>query len=103
MNLLVKNVTIADPQSSFNKQQCDIRVIDGKIQSIGKLSPEKEENVFDAEGSFLSPGFFDLNCAAGDPGFETKEDIQTLTATARAGGFTGLALLPQTDPVIQSK
>jgi dihydroorotase len=103
MNLLVKNVTIADPQSSFNKQQCDVRVIDGKIQSIGKLSPEKEENVFDAEGSFLSPGFFDLNCAAGDPGFETKEDIQTLTATARAGGFTGLALLPQTDPVIQSK
>lgn len=103
MNLLVKNVTIADPQSSFNKQQCDIRVIDGKIQSIGKLSPEKEENVFDAEGSFLSPGFFDLNCAAGDPGFETKEDIQTLTATATAGGFTGLALLPQTDPVIQSK
>lgn len=103
MNLLVKNVTIADPQSSFNKQQCDIRVIDGKIQSIGKLSPEKEENVFDAEGSFLSSGFFDLNCAAGDPGFETKEDIQTLTATAKAGGFTGLALLPQTDPVIQSK
>ena len=103
MNLLVKNVTIADPQSSFNKQQCDIRVIDGKIQSIGKLSPEKEENVFDAEGFFLSPGFFDLNCAAGDPGLETKEDIQTLTATAKAGGFTGLALLPQTDPVIQSK
>lgn len=103
MNLLVKNVTIADPQSSFNKQQCDVRVIDGKIQSIGKLSPEKEENVFDAEGSFLTPGFLDLNCAAGDPGFETKEDIQTLTATARAGGFTGLALLPQTDPVIQSK
>ena len=103
MNLLVKNVTISDPQSSFNKQQCDVRVIDGKIQSIGKLSPEKEENVFDAEGSFLSPGFFDLNCAAGDPGFETKEDIQTLTAVAKAGGFTGLALLPQTDPVIQSK
>ena len=103
MNLLVKNVTIADPQSSFNKQQCDIRVIDGKIQSIGKLSPEKEEEIFDAEGSFLTPGFFDLNCAAGDPGFETKEDIQTLTGTAKAGGFTGLALLPQTDPVIQSK
>ncbi|RYG00571.1 MAG: dihydroorotase, partial [Chitinophagaceae bacterium] len=37
------------------------------------------------------------------PGFETKEDIQTLTATAKAGGFTGLALLPQTSPVVQSK
>lgn len=103
MNLLVKNVTVTDPQSNFNKQHCDIRVIDGKIKSIGKLSPEKGEHVFDAEGAMLTPGFFDLNCVAGDPGYETKEDIQTLTATAKAGGFTGLALLPQTDPVVQSK
>jgi len=103
MNLLVKHVTIADPQSKFNKEQCDVWVVDGKIQSIGNLSAEKDENVFDAEGAFLTPGFFDLNCVAGDPGFETKEDIQTLTATAKAGGFTGLALLPQTSPVIQSK
>ncbi|KQR70482.1 dihydroorotase family protein [Pedobacter sp. Leaf176] len=103
MNLLVKHVTIADPQSKFNKQQCDVRVLDGKIQSIGNLSAEKDENVFDAEGAFLTPGLFDLNCVAGDPGFETKEDIQTLTATAKAGGFTGLALLPQTSPVVQSK
>ncbi|MCX2575326.1 dihydroorotase [Pedobacter sandarakinus] len=103
MNLLVKNATIADPQSSFNHQKCDVRVIDGKIQSIGKLSAGENETVFDAEGAFLTPGFFDLNCACGDPGFETKEDIETLTATAMAGGFTGLALLPQANPVVQSK
>ena len=103
MNLLVKNVTIADPQSNFNKQQCDVRVVDGKIQNIGKLSSETDEAVFDGQGALLTPGFFDLNCVAGDPGFETKEDIQTLTQTAKAGGFTGLALLPQTSPVVQSK
>lgn len=103
MNLLVKNATIADPQSTFNQQQCDIRIVNGKIQNIGKLSPEKDETVFDAQNAILSPGFFDLNCVAGDPGFETKEDMQTLTATAKAGGFTGLALLPQTNPVVQSK
>lgn len=103
MNLLVQHVTIADPRSKFNKQQCDVRIEGGKIRSIGKLSPEKNETVFDAEGAFLSPGFFDLNCVAGDPGFETKEDIETLTAAAKAGGFTGLALLPQANPVVQSK
>jgi dihydroorotase len=103
MNLLVKNVTIADPQSKFNKQQCDVRVANGKIKNIGKLTADKNETVFDAQGAFLTPGFFDLNCVAGDPGFETKEDIQTLTQTAKAGGFTGLALLPQTSPVVQSK
>jgi dihydroorotase len=103
MNLLVKNVTVADPQSKFNNQQCDIRVENGKIKNIGKLTADKNETVFEAQGAFLTPGFFDLNCVAGDPGFETKEDIQTLTATAKAGGFTGLALLPQTSPVVQSK
>jgi dihydroorotase len=103
MNLLVKHVTIADPQSKFNKQQCDVRITNGKIESIGQLSAEKDETIFDAKGAFLTPGFFDLNCVAGDPGFETKEDIQTLTAAAKAGGFTGLALLPQTSPVVQSK
>lgn len=103
MNLLVKNVIIADPQSSFNKQECDVRVVDGLIQNIGKLTPKPEESVFEAAGAFLSPGFFDLNCVAGDPGFETKEDILTLTEAAKAGGFTGVALLPQANPVVQSK
>jgi dihydroorotase len=103
MNLLVKNVIIADPQSSFNKQECDVRVVDGLIQNIGKLTANHDETVFEAAGAFLSPGFFDLNCVAGDPGFETKEDIQTLTNAAKAGGFTGLALLPQANPVVQSK
>lgn len=103
MNLLVKNVTIADPQSKFNSQQCDVRVENGKITNIGKFAADKNETVFDGQGAFLTPGFFDLNCAAGDPGFETKEDLDTLTQTAKAGGFTGLALLPQTNPVVQSK
>ncbi|MEH3114647.1 dihydroorotase [Pedobacter terrae] len=103
MNLLVKNVTIADPQSKFNNQQCDVRVENGKIKNIGNLTADKNETIFDAQGAFLTPGFFDLNCVAGDPGFETKEDIESLTQTAKAGGFTGLALLPQTSPVVQSK
>ncbi len=103
MNLLVKNVVIADPQSPLNTQACDVRIEQGKFKNIGKLEAGKGEQVFDAEGAFLSPGFFDLNAAAGDPGFETREDIATLTAAAAAGGFTELALLPHTSPVVQSK
>jgi len=103
MNLLLNNVNIVDPQSKFNGQNCDVRIIEGKIKSIGKLKSEKNEAVFDAEGAYLSPGFFDLNSVSGDPGFETKEDIESLTLAAKAGGFTGLALLPQSNPVVQSK
>ncbi|HTM98709.1 MAG TPA: dihydroorotase [Pedobacter sp.] len=104
MNLFIKGITIADSNSEFNGQTCDIRIEQGKITAIAKqLSPAKEDQVFIADGAVISPGFFDLNCMVGDPGLETKEDLETLTATAKAGGFTGLAVLPQTKPVVQSK
>jgi dihydroorotase len=104
MNLLVKGITIADPNSQFNQQITDVRIENGKIAAISKsLSPLKNETVFEGDGAVLSPGFFDLNCMIGDPGLETKEDIQTATAAAMAGGFTGLAVLPTTKPVVQSK
>ncbi|RZK59815.1 MAG: dihydroorotase [Pedobacter sp.] len=104
MNLLIKGITIADPNSEFNQQIADVRVEQGKITAIQKsLSPLKNEEVFEGNGAVLSPGFFDLNCMIGDPGLETKEDIQTGTAAAKAGGFTGLAVLPNTKPVVQSK
>jgi dihydroorotase len=107
MNLLIAGVTIADPNSQFNQQKCDVRVEQGKITDIdtqlGVLSALDGDTVIDGSGLVLSPGFFDLNCSIGDPGFETKEDIYTATATAAAGGFTGLAVLPHTKPVVHSK
>jgi len=104
MNLLITGVSIADPSSQFNQQICDVRVEDGKITSIAaQLTPKDGEVVFEGKGAYLSPGFFDLNCSVGDPGFETREDIESATATATAGGFTGLAVLPHTQPVLHSK
>ncbi len=103
MNLLITGVTIADPKSQFNQQNCDVRVEQGKITAIGKLSPQKNEELFNADGCVLSPGFFDLSCAVGDPGFETREELKTATDAAKAGGFTGIAVLPNTKPVVHSK
>ena len=104
MNLLLTSVTIADPNSTYNQKTCDVLVSNGQIVAIQEqLSPEKGEQVIDGEGAILSPGFFDLNCAVGDPGFETREDLQTATKTAGAGGFTGIAVLPHTQPVLHSK
>lgn len=103
MNLLLTGVTIADPNSKFNQQQTDVRVEQGRITAIGSKLATKGEKTIDGTGCVLSPGFFDLNCAIGDPGFETREDIATATAAAKAGGFTGLAVLPHTKPVVHSK
>ena len=104
MNLLLTGVTITDPNSQYNQKICDVRVVQGKIAEIElTLKALENEKTVNGQGAFLSPGFFDLNCSIGDPGFETREDIQTATAAARAGGFTGLAVLPQTKPVVHSK
>ncbi|WP_129714538.1 dihydroorotase family protein [Pedobacter sp. SYP-B3415] len=104
MNLLLKNVIITEPGNSHNGQQADLRIENGIIAEIGSgLVAGNNEQEIDGAGAYLSPGFFDLNAAAGDPGFETREDTDSLVAAARAGGFTGVALMPHTSPVVQSK
>ena len=104
MNLVIKGVTIADPNSQFNQKISDVRISAGRITEIGdNLQTGDGVEVFDGTGCILSPGFFDLNCSIGDPGHETREDIQSATAAAAAGGFTGLAVLPNTEPVMHSK
>jgi dihydroorotase len=55
------------------------------------------------KASTYLPGFFDLNCNVGELGLEVKEDLQTGTAAAAAGGFTGIALMPNTQPPVHSK
>ncbi|MFD0793693.1 dihydroorotase family protein [Mucilaginibacter litoreus] len=102
MNLLVKSATIIDPQSPFNNQVADIFIKDGLISKIGP-SLDEDADIVDAKGYNIAPGFFDLNCNIGELGLETKEDLQTGTAAAAAGGYTGIALMPNTQPPVHSK
>jgi dihydroorotase len=102
MNLLIKSATILYPGSPFHQQTADVLIEDGLIKSIAD-SIETDAKVFDAKGSYLSPGFFDLNCNMGEPGLETKEDLTTGLQAAAAGGFTGVALMPDTQPPVHSK
>jgi dihydroorotase len=102
MNLLIKSATITDPNSTFNQQTTDILIEDGVIVKIA-AAIKSDAEVFDASGMHLAPGFFDLNCNIGELGLETKEDLQSGTKAAAAGGFTGLALMPNTQPPVHSK
>jgi dihydroorotase len=102
MNLLIKSATLIDPGSPFHQKITDILIEKGVITQI---SPgiKTDVPVFDATGKYVSPGFFDLNCNIGELGFETKETLETGTRAAAAGGFTGLALMPNTQPPVHSK
>ena len=101
-NILIKSCKIVDPQSVFHLQEVDVLIIDGKISKIGqKLSSDAKQ--IDGKGKYLSPGFFDLNVSFGEPGLETKEDFETGSKAAAAGGFTGVGLMPHNSPTTDSK
>ncbi|MBD8496790.1 dihydroorotase [Paenibacillus arenosi] len=63
--------------------------------------PEQVE-IVDAAGKFVSPGFIDMHVHLREPGFEHKETIATGTRSAAKGGFTTIACMPNTKPVIDT-
>ena len=104
-NLLIQSATILHPNSPFNGKLADVLIIDGKISEIGNkiTSPNSKTVIISGKGQFLSPGFLDINVNFGEPGLETKEDIDSGCSAAVAGGFTAVALMPNTQPPIHSK
>ena len=101
-NILIKSCTILDPQSKQYQKVVDVLIEKGKIIKIGE-SINSDAHQIDGKGKFLAPGFFDMNASLGDPGLETKEDFETGSKAAAAGGFTGLAVMPHNEPTTDSK
>ncbi|AFD06047.1 dihydroorotase [Solitalea canadensis] len=103
MKFLIKSATIVDPNSSFNGQVKDILIDNGQITQIDDQIDAKDAQLYDATGQFVSPGWMDMHVNIGDPGYETKEDIASGCAAAAAGGFTAIAVMPNTNPPLHSK
>ena len=101
MELLIKNIRACDPQTGLDGIT-DIGIDGGKIVSLGKTD-EHAQRVIDAKGKLCAlPGLFDMHVHFRDPGLTYKEDIITGANAAKAGGFTGVACMPNTKPPIDS-
>lgn len=103
MQVLIKNVRICTGQQVSAAQ--DIRISAGIIQAVGKnlpMEPGVREIRFEQE-AYVSPGWMDAGVQTGEPGYEHREDFQTLARAAAAGGFTAVACVPNTLPVVDSK
>lgn len=101
--ILIKKAKIIDPLSSFNGQILDILIEDDQISSIAANIVDPNAQEFSAENLCVSPGWFDLRAHFCDPGFEEKETIESGANAALFGGFTGVAISPETSPTIDSK
>jgi dihydroorotase len=103
MNLLIKGGRVIDPSQNID-ETLDVLVVAGKVKELGKglAAPAGAETV-DAAGCLVVPGLVDMHVHLRDPGLEYKEDIASGTRAAVAGGFTSVACMPNTKPVIDNK
>ncbi len=104
MQILIRSARVVDAASPFDGQVCDVLIEQGLIRQIGQsLSADKSVRVVEGANLHVSPGWVDMRVLAQDPGFEHKEDLTSVCRAAAAGGFTDIAVLPNTQPVVDAK
>ena len=99
--LVIKNGRVIDPATHTDAPR-DILIDGGKIAKVaepGSLVAAPGQEVFDAAGLMVAPGFIDLHAHLREPGQESSETIETGTRAAARGGFTAVCAMPNTSPV----
>ena len=93
MKTLIKNGRIVDPSQQLD-QVMDLLVEDGKIAEAAPHIDAAADEVFDATGLVVAPGFIDLHTHLREPGLEAKEDLVTGTMAAATGALPGWPACP---------
>lgn len=101
MSILFKGLRIIDSNGSVESN--DYIFDTGEFVLATNSNALKFDQEVDAKGWLLSAGWIDLRCSMGEPGFEYKESIESLADSLVSSGFSAAVILPNTDPVIQSK
>lgn len=101
MKLLIKGGRVINPGKNFDAVS-DVLVENGKIVTVGENLVDKGAQIIDATGKVVAPGFIDMHAHLREPGQEAKEDFGSGSRAAAAGGFTTVATMPNTNPVVDN-
>ncbi|MGM9540499.1 dihydroorotase [Anaerovibrio sp.] len=101
MKVLIKGGRVIDPANKIDKV-ADVLVEDGRIAAVGEGLSADGAEVFEADGRIVSPGLIDMHVHLREPGQEAKEDFASGSRAAAAGGYTRVATMPNTKPVIDN-
>jgi dihydroorotase len=104
-DLLLRDVHALEPRAALDGRH-DVRVRDGRIAELappGTIAHEPErEELIEGRGRHLLPAFFDPHVHLRTPGQEHKEDLDSGTRAAAAGGFAAVLAMPNTEPALDS-
>ena len=103
MKILIREAKIIDPKSPFHNKVVDIKINNGTIEKIGNNLPCDAYEELKASNLHLSQGWFDSSVSLGEPGYEDRETIKNGLNVAAKSGFTGIALQPNTFPILDNQ
>lgn len=99
--MIIRNGIVIDPVEGL-VSPLDLRIREGRLVEVGRGLLPADEFLFDATGCYVAPAFFDVHTHLREPGQTHKETIATGTRAAAAGGFTQVACMANTSPVIDT-
>ncbi|MBI5059865.1 dihydroorotase [candidate division KSB1 bacterium] len=99
-SIYFEGARLIDPRSGID-QAAGLLIRDGLISVNPQQIPEGTDR-FDLRGHWITPGWFDLHVHLREPGREVAETIVSGCHAAMAGGFTGVACMPNTDPPLDN-
>lgn len=104
MKVVLNNIDVIHPEEKINLKKVSVLLEDGLISKIGEITNKEIEGAkeFDFSGKILVPGLFDMHVHLREPGREDEETILTGCNSAAAGGFTGIACMPNTEPAVDT-
>ncbi len=101
-DLLIRGAHVLDPAAGVD-EVLDLLVRGGEIAELGKsISAPEGCEVIEAQGKHVFPGFVDPHVHLRTPGFEYKENLESGTRAAAAGGFTAVIAMANTNPPVDS-
>lgn len=101
MKQLLKGGHVIDPANALD-EIADVLIENGKIKAVGADLPAKGAGIIDVTGKLVTPGLIDMHVHFREPGQEAKEDFASGSMAAAAGGYTTVATMPNTSPVVDT-
>lgn len=100
-SILLQQARVLDPVTQVD-QVLDVLITDGMIAALAPAITEMptDTTIYNCQGLVFAPGLVDCYSHSGEPGYESRETLASLKQAAMAGGFTRIALLPDTQPTI---